>query len=175
MFLVQMALLAAGLVAGSIFLAPVGSAGLSPGLGTFLGLIVLVALMAVMLFLTIRWSFTGQAVMVESAGPLIALRRSWHLVAGSGWRVLGYVLGFGLLVGLIAGLLGAVFALLVNPIRLVGLTQITIDAGRLAISTFIASVISSVVVPIPAIALTLLYFDLRFRKGEQAPQPGETR
>jgi len=33
-------------------------------------------------------------------------------------------------------------------------------------------VIAGTLIPIPTIATTLLYYDLRFRKGEQVPEPG---
>jgi hypothetical protein len=150
-----------------------GSGPATPGLLTFLGLIVFVALGALVLFLTVRWSFASQAVMLESAGSLMALRRSWHLAAGSAWRVLGYILGFGIVVGLIAAVIGFFAFFVFNPISFTG-ARLSFDAGRLALGTFFSSVLASALIPIPTIALTLLYFDLCFRKGEQAPLPGGT-
>jgi hypothetical protein len=172
-FLVEVVLVAVGVAVGAaLFLPSIAGGRVVGGPAVFLALIVFVALAAVLIFLTIRWSLAAQAVMIESAGAMTALRRSWHLVSGSAWRVLGYILGFGILVGLIAAVLSVIITLLLNPIRIVGLTQVSIDPVRLAIATFIAGVIAGTLIPIPTIATTLLYYDLRFRKGEKAPEPG---
>lgn len=173
-FLVTVAVVAIGVFVGmGLFLATATGGQVIPGPAVFLALIIFVATAVALLFIVVRWTMAVPVAMVESAGAMTALRRSWHLVAGSGWRVLGYIIAFGLLVALIAGVIGAVVTLIINPVRIVGLTVIEIDPARYAIATFVSSIIAAVLVPIPTIATTLLYYDLRFRHGERVPEPGQ--
>src|SRR5687768_12817840 len=53
------------------------------GLAAFLGLIVIVASMAAVIFIALRWSLLMQTIVLERAGPVEGLSRSWRLVAGS--------------------------------------------------------------------------------------------
>jgi hypothetical protein len=108
----------------------------------------------------------AQVVLLEGAGAVEGLSRSWRLVAGSGWRVLGYVLVFGL-ISLGAALLLGVPQLLFN-----------LDPTRpldVALSTLLDGAAAALLAPITPLLATLLYYDLRFRAGETAPQPGEDR
>ena len=49
----------------------------------------------------------------------------------------------------------------------------TLDPVRLTLVNFGGNLISAVLMPFTAIGMMLLYMDLRFRKGEPVPQPGE--
>ncbi|MEP7158369.1 MAG: hypothetical protein ABI797_03000 [Chloroflexota bacterium] len=173
-FLATVVVVAVGVFVGmGLFLATATGGQIIPGPTVFLALIIFVATAVVLLFLVVRWTLAVQVAMVESAGAMTSLRRSWHLVAGSGWRVFGYILAFGLLVALIAGVIGAIVSLVLNPVRIIGLSTIEIDPTRYAIATFVSTIIAGVLVPIPTIATTLLYYDLRFRKSERMPEPGQ--
>jgi hypothetical protein len=175
-FLVTLAIVAVGVLAGTaLFVATASGGRVVPGPTVFLGLIVFVATFAAIIFVAIRLAMAVPAVILENAPPMQAVRRSWRLVSGSSWRVLGYTLLFALVLGLIGGLLGAVLTLLINPFRIVGATVISIDPGRLAISTFVSGLISSALLPISVIGMTLLFLDLKTRKGEKVPMPGEGR
>ena len=66
-------------------------------------IVVPVVLVLVILLYT-RWLFAAPIVMLERAGAVAALRRSWHLVRGSTARVFGITL----LVGLITAILSAI-------------------------------------------------------------------
>ena len=86
------------------------------------------------------------AVVVEGKRGRSALRRSWSLVEGSGWRVFGIFL----LVGLITGLVSSVFA-------------IATDQGWFgqAIAAAIGGVVTG---PFVALVGMLVYLDLRARR-----------
>lgn len=96
----------------------------------------------------IRVSLWQQAVVLEEAGPIEAFRRSWSLVAGSMWRTFGLiVLTFiaTAIAGIVFGTIAAFF----------GTTGEPLVAGILGVLT--ASWVT--------IVLTLLFFDLRARRG----------
>ena len=148
-------------LAGVVFSAVLFVGG---GVAVFLGLIVFVGALAAMFFVSVRWTIYQQAIMLERAGAAEALSRSWRLVSGSGWRVFGYVI----LVGLAVGLLGLVTGTVPSVL---GLDSTT--ATDVALSTALQLATSVLVAPFVPIVLTLLYYDLRFRKGEHVPEPGQ--
>ena len=178
-FLVTLAvtftILFVGVLIGLVLFFATASGGRpQPGPLVFFGLIVFVAAFVALVFIVIRFAFNIPAVMLESAGTIDALKRSWRLASGSSWRVLGYLLVLGLIVGLAGGLISTVVNLVIQPVRATGLTTFTVDPIRLAIATFVSGLIEAVLMPIPAIGTMLLYFDLRWRRGEPVPQPGST-
>jgi hypothetical protein len=88
------------------------------------------------------------ALVVEGKRGRSALSRSWYLTKGYGWRVFGMIL----LVGLITGGASAILA-------------IPFGQGWLG-QAIAAAVGSAITMPYSALALTLVYFDLRARKEE---------
>ncbi len=141
------------LLLGTVFGAVLIAGG---GFAVFLGLVVIVGAFAATLFLIVRWTLVAQAVVLEQVGPVDGLSRSWRLVAGSGWRVLGYVL--------MVALMGLAFGLVVTAVPQ---SLLHLDPTR---STDVA--VGTVV---DGLAALLLSYDLRFRAGEAAPQPTEAR
>lgn len=137
--------------------------GVGGGLPAFLALIVIVGTIAAALFLAVRWSLMIQAVMLEDQGALAAMGRSWRLVVGSSWRVLGYLVTLGLVIGLLGALVTQIAQLLL------GGAGAPIDAGEIVVQTLIGGLVSMLLAPVLPIAFTLLYFDLRWRRGELAP------
>lgn len=136
------------------------------GVAAFLGLVVIVGSVAAMLFLAIRWSLLVQTIVLETQGPVEGLSRSWRLVAGSGWRVLGYTLFVALVTGVVGAIVGYIpeAVLHLSPISTPGIIVTIIFQGLV------------VVLLAPFALVTLfLYYDLRFKHGEPAPQPGEDR
>lgn len=85
---------------------------------------------------------------VEGKRGRAALRRSWHLVEGYGWRVSGMIL----LVGLITGMVSGIFAA-------------ATDQGWFgqAVAAALGSVVTG---PFVALVGTLVYLDLRARKDK---------
>jgi hypothetical protein len=172
MVLGQMAVVLVGLLALVVVVVGVGLLLQSTGLATFMGLVVGVAMVAALIFVLIRWSMAVNAVMLERLGATAALGRSWRLIAGSTWRVLGYFLAFGLLAGVIAGIVGAILGVVINPYEMSGFRIVGIDWARFAIFGVLSAIVGAVLLPITTIPTILLYFDLRFRRGERMNAPG---
>lgn len=161
---------ALGVVAGLAVLlaAAVGTSNLRGGsavaVGILLALLFLAIFFAIVLatsLVLVRFVFFVQAAVVERLGPLASLRRSWRLVRGSYWRVLGIVFLLLLLVYVIAGfpagiIGGAIGLIFPDPIRDFALRQ--------SLTTLVGYVGQIVVLPLQLIAYTLLYYDMRVRK-----------
>lgn len=103
-------------------------------------------------FLIVIWIFSVHTVVIEQRGPVDALKRSWAIVQGSWWRV------FGAAVGLALTVFGA--AVLGRLILILG-AEIAQPIG-----IFLSSSFSILFSPLPWIALTVLYLDMRVRKDE---------
>ena len=120
-------------------------------IGNLIGAYLLVGIVVLLLAITIigipiaiyfgvRWCFVLQAVLIEGSGITESLSRSSNLVEANWWRVFGIMLVIGLIVWAIT------FALSFIPV----------------IGAIIGAVVAT---PIMAAAQTLLYYDLRHRKG----------
>lgn len=121
--------------------------------GVLLGLL---ALIIPGIYLGVRWFMAPQAVVVEKLGPTAAIRRSGDLVQGTWWRVLG--------IGLVVALLGSgVGTLLSLPFLLAAAGA---DVGALYVIG--RALADTIALPITALGATMLYFDLRARKGGAA-------
>ena len=100
------------------------------------------------LLIILLW-FYPQGIMVENLSPLDAFRQSIFLVRGNWWRVFGTGVGFWAPVMLSMGI---VYGLADDP-----------AGSRVAGLAF--AVIGAIAIPWLMIGSTLLYFDLRARKG----------
>ncbi|MEP7361295.1 MAG: hypothetical protein ABI744_06935 [Chloroflexota bacterium] len=164
--------LGAGLI-GVIVVALVAALTGSVALTLFLTLVLYVAIIAALILFGVRTSMAVPIAMVESLGAMDALRRSWRLVHGSTWRVIGYYLTFWLLVVVASLVVGTVVNIVVNPYQVSGFRIISIDYTKLAISTVLSSVLGAALAPLTTIPAVLLYLDLRVRKGEYINPPGQ--
>ena len=91
-------------------------------------------------------------------------------MSGSSWRVLGYLLIFGLVFGLVASLLTFVLTVIVNRQSLYRDGHGGDRSCAHGVVNFGGVLIGALLMPFPAIGMTLLYIDLRFRKGEPVPR-----
>ena len=157
-FLVAFGIMLVGLVIGGVLMVGGGAA-------IFLGLIVIVAAFAALLFVAVRAAFIVQTITLENAGAVEGFSRSWRLASGSGWRVFGYVL----LIGLIATIVGAI----VQALSTILLRLDPNVPSSIVIGTFTQAVGAILLLPLTPLVLTLLYYDLRWRRGEPAPLPGD--
>ncbi len=125
------------------------------GIGQVLGFVVLI-IPGIWLFGI--WSVRVPALVIERAGPIKSLRRSYRLVKGRWWPVAGVLVVSSLMVFVLAGLieaaLGAIALSSGNPSVLLAVT----------ISVLIAIVSGVLVQPFSASVVTVLYYDLRIRK-----------
>lgn len=112
----------------------------------------------VVYYLSTRWAFYRQAVVLEGAGARAALSRSGELVKGTWWRVFGILFSAGIVNLLIAIVLGLVLGL---PLAIAGTG---LGVGGDFILQIINTVVSIPTTTIGGIWATLLYFDLRVRK-----------
>lgn len=137
-------------------------------LAVFVGLIGLVGTFVAVVFVVMRWAFGTQAVMCEGAGALSALGRSWRLVTGSTWRVLGYTLLFGLLIGLVGVVVGiAILLIFGSPFTASrDFTPMTLSPAAVLAQSVIGGLASLVATPWWLTVMTLLYYDLRWQRGE---------
>lgn len=139
----------------------------SAGIGGALSIIFLmiVALIAIACFLTVKFAFTSSAVVLEGLGPVDAMKRSWSLSKGSFWRILGRILLMGIVTTLITSVLGAI----VGAILGVGANAADSLGLLVAFSAFVSALLSAVVIPVQSSFYTLMYLDERMRKENLAP------
>lgn len=151
-------------------------------LGVLLGVVCGITATVFAVIVAVRWSFIVPAVVLEHAGPIRAMGRSWRLVRGSGWRVFGILLLSYVIVGFVSAIIRAPFGLG----EFLGLTgsggASVVGAVLSAVGVIIASTVTA---PLWSGTVVLLYTDLRMRRegmdialqavsgiGAQPPAPG---
>jgi hypothetical protein len=117
-----------------------------------------VAAIALGIWLGIRWALVLPAMFAEHLGPIKGLSRSYQLVRGEWWRTLGILLLLQIMIGIISFALGAIFTPLFGVLP--GLSLEVRDSLSQVASTLVQAIIE----PVPALAIALLYFDMRVRK-----------
>ena len=139
----------------------------SAGIGGAIAIIFLmiVALIVIACFLTVKFAFTSSAVVLEGLGPVDAIKRSWSLSKGSFWRILGRIW----LIGIVTGLISAVLGGIVGAILGVGAAAADSVGVLVAFSAFLSALLSAVVIPVQSSFYTLMYLDERMRKENLAP------
>ena len=111
---------------------------------TVLGAPLAAACLVACVYFAVLFAFATAAIVVEDAAVIAALRRSMALVTGQWWRVFGIVLLAEFVFGVPASLPG------------------------LFLRDWLASaIVDTIRAPTIACAITLRYFDSRFRKGER--------
>jgi hypothetical protein len=109
-----------------------------------------ILLIPLAVFIFVNWSLITQVIVAEHVGPIRALGRSRQIVRGQWWRTFGIFLAIALLSFL--------------PTIVFGRLTSAGDAWLVALG---AAVSGAIAAPFVAIAQTLLYADLRARKGEK--------
>jgi Membrane domain of glycerophosphoryl diester phosphodiesterase len=138
------------ITAGFEEFAPIFVAIVLAAVGIALGLL---ALIVPGVYLAVRWFFVPQTVVLERARGPEALRRSAELVQGRWWRTFGIVL--------VANLVAAVPAFfLVLPFD-----ALARAADRQLFALAGAALSETLTAPFVALLSTLLYYDLRARRG----------
>ncbi len=141
------------LVPGSALLG-FGAVAESPGV-VIAGVLAALAGLLAAVVLLVMFALAYPAVVVERAGPVAALRRSYRLVRGRFWPV-GGTLFLALVIGALVG------SLLAVPFSLPG----AVVGERLGavLSTAGAALAAILTTPLSANAQTLLYYDARVRR-----------
>ena len=130
-------------------------AAIIAGIGVVLGFI---ALVIPGLWLLVAWSMFIPALLFEELGPTRALGRSFQLVRGRWWATFGALLVVAFISGLASGLISAGFDRLLT-------TSLGDHVFPAALVDALGGVVASAVaLPVQAVMVTVLYFDLRRRK-----------
>ena len=124
--------------------------------------------LAAMLF--VRLAFAAPALLLEDLGIVAAMRRSWRLVQGSWWRVLGVLLLTSIIAAVANGLLQSPFSI-VGAVIGAAIGSDDAAAGvtsALVVTTVVGNlggvIASTVTAPFSAAVTALLYIDLRIRR-----------
>jgi hypothetical protein len=140
---------------GSLFqsalplVAPLLGAGILAGIGITIGLVLLIV---PGLFLLTIWAVIVPAIVIERVGVIDSFGRSRELVRGNGWQVFGVIVVLFLLQLVASGVVNAI-------------------VGGASDDSFVGYVIADLivrmlVVPLSAVAATVMYIELRRLKGE---------
>lgn len=160
------------LLFGGLILAIVVLVGVGVGLGVgahaapagiLVGVLGGTAAIVFFAIVTVRWSLAIPITMLEHTRPLKSLGRSWRLVKGSWWRILGISLLTSIIVGIAGGVIQVPFNLAAGGGSLLstqhpGSMTATIV---IAIGGIIAQTVTS---PMTAGVTVLLYADMRMRR-----------
>jgi hypothetical protein len=134
---------------------PLLGAGILAGIGITIGLVLLIV--PGLILLTI-WAVIVPVIVIERAGVLDSFGRSRELVRGNGWQVFGVIVVIFLLQIVVSGIVNAI-------------------VGGATDDSFVGYVISDLivrmlVVPLSAVAATVMYVELRRLKGEPLLEEG---
>lgn len=125
------------------------------GAGVALILLLWLAAAALLIVVYVRTSLAAPAIVLERLSGWRGLVRSWNLVSGLFWRLLG----IRLLLGLITGIISAIVVFILS------FAGVGLDTNGRFVLQEVASAFAAVFVsPITYIAVTLLYYDARIRK-----------
>src|ERR1022692_1083236 len=126
-----------------------------------------IAALVVTIWLYVMLSLVMPAVVLERLRPFGALRRSWRLVRGSFWRLFGILLLTEIIVLVASAGLAAPFS--VARLVIYGTTSLTgaASVGSLSISAIGGIISGTLISPVRAGVIVLLYTDLRM--GKEGP------
>jgi hypothetical protein len=151
-------LLATSILTGLMLGVVVGVSALSVVVLKAIGILVVLVAMVVAIWFFIRLGISYPPIVLENAGPVTALRRSFRLTSGSFWKVLGTLLIGGVISGVAASSIQAALAQLLQ--RLGGSNK----AFEFLWSAISGTIATAITAPLGAAMTVFLYFDLRVRK-----------
>ena len=102
------------------------------------------------IYRSIRWIFLAQVIMIDGVSGPAVLARSAQLVQGRWWNTLGRLIVIGLVIGIPIGIL----------------QQALVAAIPGVLGTILSGATGFISVPFGIIGVSLMFFDLRARKGE---------
>lgn len=158
-----------GLAIGGLALLFGGDSGDSPAtvlamVGVFgmmmcLYVIALVSIAAPYVYVSARWFVATPGLVAQQWGAVDSLRESWRLTKGFVWRCIGY----SLLLAIFGMVITATPVYMLQWLLMVFLPPSALIYGA-AFSTAVAAALGILWQPLSAIALVLLYYDLRVRR-----------
>jgi hypothetical protein len=156
--LVTVAIIAVGVVLASVLVALTGGAATQGGPGVFGALIVAVATVLAVVYLTVRWAMALPVAILEDLGTRHALGRTWELTGDNVWRTFTIVIGSTLVMIVFGAFIAQVLALL-----LVNILAQSLGLDEDLAASAAGALASIIVAPISAVLLAVLYHDLRAR------------
>jgi hypothetical protein len=132
--------------------------GSSPAVGLAVALITLGLMTGV--FLALRFVFASTVVVVEGAGGVEALRRSWWLVRGLTGKVLG---GLAVVLLIVFGVLVVALTVALTAALFGDLTESTVRLVLIVVGA-VSAFSLSLLAPLVNVLIVLLYLDARGRK-----------
>lgn len=136
-------------VAAVLWVAIIGAIGVTLGL---------IALIVPGVWLAISWSVAIPVLLFEGLGPTRALGRSFQLVRGRWWATLGILAVAWLISNIASGLVQSAFDALMST----SLGDHVFPAA--VIDALGGTVAAAIALPLEAVAVTMLYYDLRARR-----------
>jgi len=122
-----------------------------------LGFFVILLYLPFAIFVSTRWSLSSSVIVLENAGAMGGLTRSWELTKDFFWRVLG--------TSFLASLLSLLLTLLPNYFSSTILGMVGASFQITALVSVVVEQISVVIVlPFTVAVQVLIYYDLRIRK-----------
>jgi hypothetical protein len=155
----------------------------------FFAVIILLAAIAAVIYIAIRWSFVFPALAYEDTGVIDSLKRSWNLVTGYWWRTFGILILLHIIVSFAVSIITTPLSFVVmwdifaelfskmdfntyeepNPKEV--FTLFSSMGLRIGIISAISSILSLLITPLISV---VMYFDLRAKNDEFADdQPPE--
>jgi hypothetical protein len=154
--LTALGLLAVGALVGLIVLLAVTLGAWAVLPGVLLG----VGGLVVVVYMYVRLAVAAPALVIEGLGPVDSLRRSWGLVRGSWWRVLGILLLSAVITNLLTGIISVPISTVAGVIT--GFSESLLPTVLAAgLATLLAGILT---LPFSAAVTGLLYTDLRMRR-----------
>jgi len=131
-----------------------------------LGVLGFLAMLCVTLAVWVLFSLAPAAVVLERLGPWQGLKRSWRLVSGSFWRVLGILL-LTIVIIVIASIVLNIPFLIIEAVAGgggLGATAVSASIASIIIAAIGGIVVGAITRPLLAGVSVLLYLDMRMRK-----------
>jgi hypothetical protein len=136
------------------------------GPGVFLALLIVVAIVVLVAYLTMRWAPALPVLAVEGGGWRRALSRSWFLSAENVWRIFAVVILASLATAVLTALASNVLAIVLVDVVA---SSIGLDpAVAMSVAAALATVLFAALAPVWT---AVLYFDLRVRRHDAASAP----
>ena len=139
----------------SPFIAPLIGVGILAGIAIGIGLVLLII---PGLYLLTIWAVIVPVIVIERVGVFDSFPRSRELVRGSGWQVFGVIVVIFLVSFIVRAIIGAIIG---------GISDDSF-AGYAAVDL----IVNVLLVPLSALAATVMYFELRRVKGDALPEEG---
>lgn len=134
------------------------------GIGVFVALIIGVATVLAVIFLTMRWVALVPAIALDDDGVVAALRRSWHLTTDNLTRTVAVVVLGTLVAAILGALLAQLLALVVVDLLA---SPLGFDVG--VAETLVVAATSVLLAPLIPLFVAVFYHDLKVRRDSWEP------